>query len=325
MDMASAFQESAILFAASDLGIFGAVAKSADATAADVAGAAGIDARAATLIMDACVAVGLLQKEGSVYRNTPESGAFLVPGGPGDLSKAIWYMRDVYPVWGRLKEFGNNGRPPESPQLHLGDDEQRTRAFVMSMHGKALATGAAVVASLPLQGCRRLLDVGGGPGTYSVMLSRAYPELHATVFDLPPVIRIASGLIEQQGASARVSTLPGDYHATPFPVDNDAVLFFGMMHQESPERILSLLRKAYNAMAPGASVYVMDMMTDPSHTAPKFSALFAVNMALTTDSGWVFSSAELEGWTQAAGFVDFKLHPLPPPIPHWLASARKPL
>jgi hypothetical protein len=78
-------------------------------------------------------------------------------------------------------------------------------------------------------------------------------------------------------------------------------------------------------MAPGASVYVMDMMTDPSHTAPKFSALFAVNMALTTDSGWVFSSAELEDWTQAAGFVDFKLHLLPPPIPHWLASARKPL
>ncbi len=53
--------------------------------------------------MDACVAVGLLQKEGSVYRNTPESAAFLVPGGPGDLSKALWYMRDVYPVWGRLK------------------------------------------------------------------------------------------------------------------------------------------------------------------------------------------------------------------------------
>jgi len=36
------------------------------------------------------------------------------------------------------------------------------------------------------------------------------------------------------------------------------------------------------------------MMPDPSHTAPKFSALFAVNMALTSDSGWVFSSAELE-------------------------------
>jgi len=66
------------------------------------------------------------------------------------------------------------------------------------------------------------------------------------------------------------------------------------------------------------------MMTDPTHTAPKFSALFAVNMALTTTSGWVFSSAELTEWLQAAGFTDVDVRPLPPPIPHWMARARKP-
>jgi SAM-dependent methyltransferase len=324
VEMASAFHDSAILFAASDLGIFGALAKSGGATAAALAGSLGFEVRATTLLADACVAVGLLQKDGSVYRNTPESAAFLVPGCPGDLSKAIWYMRDVYPVWGRLADFIKTGCPPESPQLHLGNDEARTTAFVMSMHGKALATGEAVISRLPLAGCRRLLDVGGGPGTYSVMIAKAYPELYATVLDLAPVIRIASGLIEQQGAADRVSTLPGDYFTTPFPADNDAVLFFGMMHQESPEGIQLLLHKAYHAMAPGAAVYIMDMMTDPTHTFPKFSALFAVNMALTTNSGWVFSSAELGGWAQAAGFVDFDVQSLPPPIPHWLAIARKP-
>ncbi len=323
-EMASAFQDSALLFAASGLGVFGALAKSEVSTAADLARSLGFDTRAVALLMDACVAVGLLQKDGSLYRNTPESAAFLVPGAPGDLSKALWYMRDVYPVWGRLTDFIKSGRPAESPQLHLGDDDARTKAFVMSMHGKALATGGAVVERLKLAGCRRLLDVGGGPGTYSVMISRAYPELQATVLDLPPVIRIASALIEQQNASSRVATLPGDYHTTPFPPDNDAILFFGMMHQESAEGIQALLRKAYNAMAPGAAVYIMDMMTDPTHTAPKFSSMFAVNMALTTNSGWVFSSAELGAWAQAAGFVDFEVQPLPPPIPHWLASARKP-
>jgi hypothetical protein len=70
----------------------------------------------------------------------------------------------------------------------------------MAMHGEALATDAAVVTRLPLKNFRRRLDIGGGPGSYSVMLSGAYPELHATVLDLPPVIRIASGLIDQQGA-----------------------------------------------------------------------------------------------------------------------------
>ncbi|MCP3955700.1 MAG: methyltransferase, partial [Desulfobacterales bacterium] len=77
------------------------------------------------------------------------------------------------------------------------------------------------------------------------------------------------------------------------------------------------------ALKPGGTIHIMDMMTDKTHTKPKFSALFAVNMALTTDSGWVFSDAELGGWLAEAGFVDYTVTPLPPPMPHSLATARK--
>jgi ubiquinone/menaquinone biosynthesis C-methylase UbiE len=322
--LASAFQDSALLFAASDLGIFGTLAKLGEGAAEDVSRELQLDCRAARLILDACVAAGLLEKNGDRYRNTPESAASLVPGQKGDLSAALIYMRDVYPAWGRLAAFGKTGKPVESPELHLGDDEARTRGFVLSMHGKALATAQPVLSKLSLAGRKKLLDVGGGPGTYSVLLSRTYPELHATVLDLPPVIRIARGLIERQGAADRVTTIEGDYHSTPFPNGNDVVLFFGMLHQESAGAIQALLNKAYASMNPGGLVYVMDMMTDATHTAPKFSAMFAVNMALTSNSGWVFSSEELSGWLESAGFRDIQVSPLPPPIPHWLAAAKKP-
>jgi hypothetical protein len=322
--MASLFQDSAVLFAASELGVFGALAKLGQATAQEVANQLSLDCRAATLILNACVAVGLLAKEGDRFRNTAESAIVLVPGSTGDLSTALIYMRDVYPAWGRLATLGKTGEPVESPQLHLGDDETRTRNFVLSMHGKAVAMAQPVLAQLSLKGCRQLLDVGGGPGTYSALLCRDYPELGATVFDLPPVIRIAQDLIEQQGVADRVKTLAGDYHSTPFPTGNDVILFFGMMHQESARSIQLLLRKAYDSMVPGALVFVMDMMTDPTHTTPKFSALFAVNMALTSKSGWVFSSAELTAWMETAGFIDIVVQPLPAPIPHWLVSAQKP-
>lgn len=323
-NMASAFFESALLFAASDLGVFAALAKAQQADSRQLADELHLDLRGATLLLDGCVAVGLLEKEGGLYRNSAEAAAFLVPGNPGDLSGAIRYQRDVYPAWHRLKDLAGTGEPVESPQLHLGDDDARTRTFVMSMHGKALATAQQVLSKLDLNGCKQLLDVGGGPGTYSVAISRAYPEIQCTILDLPPVTRIADGLIAQQGASGRVRTLSGNYHTTAFPAGNDVVLFFGMMHQESPEGIVSLLRKAYDSARPGARVYVMDMMTDASHTAPKFSALFAVNMALTTKSGWVFSAEELMGWMAEAGFADTTVVTLPPPIPHWIVSARKP-
>ena len=98
-----------------------------------------------------------------------------------------------------------------------------------------------------------------------------------------------------------------------------------MLHQESPDAIRQLARKAFDALEPGGVVHVMDMMTDETHTAPQFSALFALTMALTTQNGWVFSSEELRGWLEEAGFREFEVRALPPPLPHWLAKARKPV
>ena len=192
------------------------------------------------------------------------------------------------------------------------------------MHGRALGMGRAVVPRLDLKGCATLLDVGGGPGTYAVLITNANPSLRATVLDLPAVAAIATELIAAQGASDRVGVLPGDYHTTPFPHSLDAINFFGMLHQESGDSIRDLFRRAFEALRPGGIVHVLDMMTDASHTSPAFSALFAVNMALTTANGWVFSDAELRGWLEEAGFIDFRVDALPAPMPHWLASARKP-
>ena len=82
-----------------------------------------------------------------------------------------------------------------------------------------------------------------------------------------------------------------------------------------------ILARAARALKPGGRIFVLDMMTDATHAAPPFSALFAVNMALTTENGWVFSDEELKGWLREAGFVPGDTRRAPPPMPHWLVSA----
>jgi SAM-dependent methyltransferase len=323
-DMASAFYDSCILFTASDAGVFATLARQPAATADELATACHLNPRAARLLLDACCALRLLEKHGETYRNTPESSAFLVPGSPSDLSGAIRYNRDVYAAWGRLAEFVRSGTPIENPGIHLGDDTARTRTFVHAMHGRALGIGLAVIPMLDLQGCKTLCDIGGGPGTYSVLAARAYPELHCTVLDLPGIVAVADELIAATEEAPRIKTLAGDYRTDAFPAGQDALFFFGMLHQENPESIQALFRKAWDALNPGGRVYILDMMTDATHTAPAFSALFAVNMALTTENGWVFSDTELRGWLTDSGFADFTCRTLPPPMPHWLVCAVKP-
>jgi len=324
LELASSFYDSCVLFAASDAGVFTALAELESADAQRLTDKLNLDPRGARLLLDACVAVGLLEKQDQLYRNTPDSGMFLVPGSPGDLSKAIRYNRDVYAAWGKLHELADTGKPVERPELHLGSDEDRTRTFVMAMHSRTMGIGRAVVPQLQLAGREKLLDVGGGPGTYSVLIAQANPQLACTVLDLPPVVAIADELIARQNIADRVKTLGGDYHTTAFPPEQDVVNFFGVLHQESPEAILDMFRRAFDALKPGGLLHVLDMMTDATRTAPKFSALFAVNMALTTENGWVFSDDDLRGWLREAGFVNVSISPLPPPMPHWLAKAEKP-
>ena len=326
IELASAFYDSCTLFAASDAGIFGALAATPDATATQLAEQLAMDPRGLRLLLDGCVSLGLLEKmlPGETYRNTPEAGAFLVPGGRGDLSGAIRYNRDVYPAWGNLLELAKTGKPVESPSLHLGDDAARTRTFVQAMHSRCLAIGQAAVGVLRpmLAGAKAIFDPAGGPGTYACLLAKALPDATCITLDLPAVSAIAEEIIAEMGCANRVTARAGDYHTAAFPADQDVVTFFGCLHQESPEAIVALLKKARAALRPGGRVCVLDMMTDETRTAPKFSSLFAVNMALTTQNGWVFSDADLEDWLTQAGFAKPTITPLPAPMTHWLAVAQ---
>jgi SAM-dependent methyltransferase len=326
VDLASMFYGSATLFAALEIDVFTAIREAAGGvTAAALAERLGADERGLRLLLDACAAVGLLAKAGDRYDNTPAGDLALVAGAPHDLTRAVRYNRDVYPAWGRLAELVRTGRPVEAPEIHLGEDAVRTRRFVLAMHGRALGIGRSVVPLLDLGGCKRLLDLAGGPGTYAALLAQANPGLSCVTVDLPAVSAVAAELVREAGLSERVVCRPGDYHADTYEEGAfDAVTVFGALHQESPEQIVSILKRAFAALRPGGRIFVLDMMTDGTHTRPAFSALFAVNMALTTESGWVFSDDELKGWLAEAGFAGAETRAVPPPMPHWLVSASKP-
>ena len=325
VDLASAFYGSAVLFSALDCGIFAAVENaSGNATAKAIAEAQGLSLRGATLLMDACVAEGLLEKDGETYSNTEAGKLALVPGGAADLSKAICYNRDVYPLWGKLNDFAKTGKPVEPPKIHLGDDPARTRAFALAMRSRAFAIGRSVVPMVDLAGCEKLLDLAGGPGAYAELLAKANPGLKCVTVDVPGISAVARECVREAGLSDRIECREGDYHTDEYEAEAyDAVTIFGALHQESPERICDILSRANRALKKGGRLFVLDMMTDSTHTNPPFSALFGLNMALSTDNGWVFSDEEIKSWMRKTGFVPGETQTVKPPMPHWLVSAVK--
>ena len=323
VDLASAFYGSAALFAALDIGVFKAIAdRGGMVDLAAIAETTGASHRGLRLLLDACVATGILGKDGDNYFNTEAGKLALVPGGPADLSKAIRYNQDVYPAWGRLAELARTGKPVESPGLHLGDDPERTRRFAFSMRGRAFAIGRSVVPMLDLSGCRRVLDLAGGPGAYAELIVKSNSDLSCVTVDVPAVSAVAAECIAAAGLADCVECRAGDYHNDEYePEAYDAVTIFGALHQESPDQIRDIFSRAHRALRPGGRIFILDMMTDRTRTEPAFSALFAVNMALTTENGWVFSDDEIKAWLAETGFKPGEVRPVPPPMPHWLVSA----
>ncbi len=322
VDLASAFYGSQVLFAAVEHDVFSRVEKGEFADVDERKLPRGL-----RLLLDACAAEGLLVKTGRAYENTPAGRLSLVRGAPADLTKAVGYNRDVYPAWGRLADFVRTNECVERPELHLGEDEARTKAFAAAMFSRAMGIGRGVVPLIDTSsvagGSPRLLDLAGGPGAYAILLAQKNPDLTCVTVDLPAISREAASFVRDAQLSGRIECRAGDYHADDDePSSYDVVTIFGALHQETPEAIVDILSRAKRALRPGGRVYVLDMMTDETRTAPAFSALFALNMALTTTSGWVFSDAELKAWMREAGLTPGATTPLPPPMPHWLVTAR---
>ena len=324
MQIALAHRSSAVLFAATELDLFSAMAVG-PRTAEDLAAACGAKAEPTRFLLDACVTVGLVLREANRYQNSPTAAVFLVRGTPSYIGDGMKYAEDLYPAWGQLAELARTGRPVMEPETILGDDTEKTRAFVLAMHERAKGIGAVLPHGADLTGRKHLLDVGGGPGTYSVGLVRQTPGLRSTVLDRPGVLAVTRELVAEQGFSDRVDLRPADYLIDDFGTGYDCALLSGMMHRETPADCQLLLRKAFAAMDPGGVVIVSDVFFDSDEkTGPPFATFFALNMMLTAVHGTCHARTEMAAWMRGVGFVDIEIKPLPPPNPHTLLFGIKP-
>lgn len=313
--LSTAYWDSQVFLTANRLRLFDVLGSDA-LTAEQVAAKLGTRPRNTRLFLNACAGLGLLAVDNGRFSNNDLSRAFLVKGGPGYMGNAVLYSDHLYATWGQLERGLRDEAPVLAPQSYLGDDETRTRAFVYGMHDRALGLARSLVGLVDLGGRRELLDVGGGPGTYSIMLTQRYAGLHSTVLELAGVAKVAREIIHANGAESRVDMLVGDYHTTPFPAGRDAVLMSGMFHRETEASCRDLIQRARACLQPRGALAVSDIFADAGGATPSFAALFGLNMMLTAPDGGVHADADVARWMQEAGFVDIVTRVFPAPMPH---------
>ncbi len=305
-----AFMESRVLLTALELDVFSAVG--AGAAAAAVARTCGADSGAAERLLDSLVALGFLGKRDGVFANTALSARFLAAGSRDDARDALKHNLSLWQRWSTLTEAVRAGHAVGASEMaERGEDW--TVPFIAAMHRGAAERAPLVVSAVGAEGVRRMLDVGGGSGAYSIAFARASATLQAEVLDLPAVLPIASRHAAEAGLADRVSTRAGDLRADDLGSGYDLVLLSSICHMLGPDENRDLLSRAARALAPGGRVVVSDFMLDEDGTAPRQAVLFSLNMLVGTPSGRSYRESEYAAWLEAVGLAVVERVRLPGP------------
>ncbi len=303
-----AFQESRAILTALELDLFTAVDGGATAEAA--AAKMNTDARATGMLLNALAAIGLITKEGGVFRNAPVAAEFFSAESAANIRPALLHTAHLWPRWSTLTECVRTGTAVARQE---GAPEEWTEAFIAAMHRNASERAPKVVAAVGAGGVRRMLDVGGGSGAYSIAFAQANPALKSDILDLAAVAPIAQRHIDAAGVGARVHVRAGDLRTDDFGSGYDLVFISAICHMLSPEENQALLRRSHGALAKGGRIAIQDFILEPDKTAPKWGAVFALNMLVGTRAGSSYSEPEYAEWLKDAGFSEIRHVRLPGP------------
>ncbi len=297
IQLASGFMTAQHLFAASELGLFEALAGS-PAAIDTLAARTGLTRRAARISADAMVALGLLDRDGGIYRNSETAAAYLAGRTTSDLRPLLRFWGKIsYPGWAGLAAALATGPTRQVADLDGVLQQAASAGIEAMMAGPA----AALAATVDFSACRRLLDVGGGTGSWSIAVARRHPHMEATVFELPAVAGIARRRVAAAGLGSRIEVMEGDVMDGALPAGHDVCLLANLVHLWPPEENQVLLRHVRGAAGPGARLLLADLWTDPGHTQPLLAVLMAGVFAQISQ-GDVYSVDEARQWLEATGW-----------------------
>lgn len=306
-------------------GIVDALAVDGPLTAAAVAEAAGVDARATHIVLEALVGEHLAERDGPVPE-PPGAGAAgdgEAAGSPGaagapDGSPAVYrlsalareHLVDPGPnlerwgllhqarkAWGWL-ELPEIIRTGKTPPRDSAKRDIKTMVSAMGERDPAIVDEVVETCLAYAGSIRTMIDVAGAVGHLARGFSRC--GVRATLFDRPDVMPIAEQYLGEDAKD--IAMIAGDLTKALPPGPYDLAFFGNVLHIYDPATNARVIREAFSTVAPGGAIGIQNYVWGRSPRA----AMFAVNMLQSVENGGVWSEPMYREWLSAAGFANIE-------------------
>ncbi|MFW2586768.1 methyltransferase [Sagittula sp. SSi028] len=325
-DIAFGFMGSKALFAALEIGVFTALTEG-PLSAQGLAARTEVDGDRAETLLTALTGLGLVTRTDGCYANSPAAEAFLVKGAKYDFGDYLRLQvgRQMYGLLDQIEDALTD-RLPEGATASYAEwfsDPEQARLYSQSQHAGSLGPARQLLRKVDLSGARRLLDVGGGTGAWSITLCSALPDLSATIVDFPNVAALGQDYVATAGLTDRIRYHHGNALEVDWPAGQDLVLMSYLFSGVPGESHSGLLSQAFDRLEPGGLLLLHDFVVHADRTGPKLAALWQLQHTAFTPHARSLDVGGLTAALEKAGFVDISVSDMIPEMT-MLAVAEKP-
>jgi SAM-dependent methyltransferase len=289
----------------------------------ETAVATGASERGLRAVMNVLVGLNFLAKDGQKYALTPESEAFLVstkPSFQGGLLKHT--SGQLIPNWLRLSDVVGSGKPVAAVNRESAGSDFFQK-FVVDIFPMSYPSAMTLANHLALRDSGtpvRVLDLAAGSGVWGIALAQTEERVVVTAVDWADVLPATERTVAAFGLTDRYTFVAGDLLGADFGRDYNIATLGHILHSEGEARSRTLLRKTFDALAPGGTIAIAEFLVNADRSGPVVPLFFAANMLVNTDNGDTYSFEEIRGWLSEAGFIDARLLEAPGPSPLILAT-----
>jgi SAM-dependent methyltransferase len=304
-DCFSAYQKTAAMQAAVDIGLFSAIGAGAGTVPA-IAEATGASPKGVRVLCDYWTVNGLLSKSGDKYQLAPEAAMFLDRRSPAYIGGVMGFLNGpIKPFFERLTQAVRKGGCETdgsvTPEFHGWIDFAREMGAMMFPAAQAIARLLGNVSG-------QILDVAAGHGLFGIVLAQHNPGVRVTALDWPKVLEVARSHAAEMGVADRYSTIAGDAFSVDLGGPYDLILLTNLLHHFNPERCTFLLKRLRAALRPGGRLVTLEFVPNEDRISPPMSATFPLVMLATTAAGDAYTFSELQQMLRDAGFAKNTLH-----------------
>ena len=296
------FCESKAVLSAVELGVFTEL-QDGEVTEPELRRRLGLHPRGSRDFLNLLVALGLLDKDGNRYSNTPAANRYLVRGtsayAGGFLEGA---SRKLWPAWDGLTEALRTGEAQAGGDfIEMLQVPQARRGYLAMMESLSGPLAPALAAAIDWTVYATVADVGGGRGNLLALLLKEHPHLTGWVFDLPPIEPDCREHVTALGVADRMRFRGGDFFTDPLP-ESDVLIVGHILADWAPNDRRTLIANAFRAVRPGGALLIYDPIQDPEH--PETEELVAsLHMLLMTAAGRGYTTEECRRWLEEVGFT----------------------